>query len=122
MREKFNEKRAKWLARSKQRGTEADRELETNSSHSPRSSSAAHTVSSGNVSANGSDADSSLSLRSGAFSSLVQVHTTEMETQTDAIGGGGCVVRTPSPARRRRIQLELQLQQEASRKAEQANT
>ncbi|XP_034479176.1 ubiquitin-associated domain-containing protein 1 [Drosophila innubila] len=117
MREKFNEKRAKWLARNKHRGTET----QTNSNHSPRSSSAAHTANSGS----GSDAESSLSLGSGASGSLslVQVHTTEMETQTDGgVGGGNCVLRTPSPARRRRIQLELQLQQESARKqTEQAN-
>ncbi|KAH8355301.1 hypothetical protein KR093_010716 [Drosophila rubida] len=120
MREKFNEKRAKWLARNKQRGTDTDADTETNSNHSPRnSSSAAHTTAS-----SGSDAESNLSLGSAASGSMVQVHTTEMETQTDGgvvVGGGNCVLRTPSPARRRRIQLELQLQQESMRKAEQAN-
>ncbi|KAH8298554.1 hypothetical protein KR044_011022 [Drosophila immigrans] len=110
MREKFNEKRAKWLARNKQRGadTETETETETNSNHSARNS--------------GSDVESNLSLGSAASGSMVQVHTTEMETQTDGgVGGGNCVLRTPSPARRRRIQLELQLQQESMRKAEQAN-
>ncbi|EDW60320.2 ubiquitin-associated domain-containing protein 1 [Drosophila virilis] len=114
MREKFNEKRAKWLARSKQRASDTE---PNSSATSPR------TASSASASASGSDEGSRLSLRSGASSSSMPVQTTETETQTDLIGGGGggCVLRTPSPARRRRIQLELQLQQEKARKAEQAN-
>ncbi|EDW10425.2 ubiquitin-associated domain-containing protein 1 [Drosophila mojavensis] len=120
MREKFNEKRAKWLARNKQRSN-ATNETETNSDSSRRTVTSSRVSGSANGSASGSDAGSSLSLRSGS-----QVQTTEMETQTDvadvgvAVGGGICVLRTPSPARRRRIQLELQLQQEQkARHAEQ---
>ncbi|XP_034652468.1 ubiquitin-associated domain-containing protein 1 [Drosophila subobscura] len=94
MREKFNEKRAKWLARSKRSSTP--------SADSPGSS-RVHTASSA------SDAES-------LSSASLNVHTTETETQTDVVvvsrptvGGGSCVLRTPSPARRRRMHLELQL-------------
>ncbi|XP_017051301.1 ubiquitin-associated domain-containing protein 1 isoform X2 [Drosophila ficusphila] len=111
MREKFNEKRAKWLARSKRSGAE-----------SPRSSSHSHSQRT-----DASDAES-LSL-SGASS--LNVHTAESETQTDGgglipqnsrplVGGGGCVLRTPSPARRRRMHLELQLQRREERSEQQA--
>ncbi|XP_017032987.1 ubiquitin-associated domain-containing protein 1 [Drosophila kikkawai] len=103
MREKFNEKRAKWLARSKRGvggdGSPADGSPRSSSSHS-------HSLRTNG----GSDAES-------LSGSSLNVHTAECETQTETplprplVGGGGCVLRTPSPARRRRIQLELQLQQ-----------
>ncbi|XP_032596768.1 ubiquitin-associated domain-containing protein 1 [Drosophila grimshawi] len=125
MRDKFNEKRAKWLARNKQRHSNETEISETSSTTQRTASSGT-----GTGSGSGSDAGSSLSLRSGASSSL-QVHH-HVETQTDgsgagAGGGGVCILRTPSPARRRRIQLELQLQQQEAatrkkEKAEQANT
>jgi len=106
MREKFNEKRAKWLARSKRSGgSPAD--------ESPRSSSHSHSQRT-----DASDAES-------LSGSSLNVHTAESETQTDGgisasnsrplVGGGSCVLRTPSPARRRRIHLELQLQRREER-------
>ncbi|EDW32600.1 GL10356 [Drosophila persimilis] len=97
MREKFNEKRAKWLSRSNRSATP----------HSPGSS-RLHTASSA------SDAES-------LSSASLNVPTTETETQTDVVvggrpvvGGGSCVMRTPSPARRRRMHLELQLHMQAT--------
>ncbi|XP_022230271.1 ubiquitin-associated domain-containing protein 1 [Drosophila obscura] len=107
MREKFNEKRAKWLARSKRSSTP--------SADSPGSS-RVHTASSA------SDAES-------LSSASLNVHTTEMETQTDVVvagrpvvGGGSCVLRTPSPARRRRMHLELQLHMQSTAVATQTGT
>ncbi|EDW48632.1 ubiquitin-associated domain-containing protein 1 isoform X2 [Drosophila sechellia] len=106
MREKFNEKRAKWLARSKRSGGSP-------SDESPRSSSHSHSQRT-----DASDAES-------LSGSSLNVHTAESETQTDGgisasnsrplVGGGSCVLRTPSPARRRRIHLELQLQRREER-------
>ncbi|XP_017073264.1 ubiquitin-associated domain-containing protein 1 isoform X2 [Drosophila eugracilis] len=104
MREKFNEKRAKWLARSKRSGASPTDE-------SPRSSSHSHSQRT-----DASDAES-------LSGSSLNVHTAESETQTDGgianapplVGGGSCVLRTPSPARRRRMHLELQLQRREDR-------
>ncbi|XP_017093955.2 ubiquitin-associated domain-containing protein 1 isoform X1 [Drosophila bipectinata] len=104
MRQKFNEKRSKWLARSKRSGTGSPAE------GSPRSSTLSHS----HRTTDASDAES-------LSGSSLNVHTAESETQTDLasnhhsralVGGGGCVLRTPSPARRRRIQLELQLRRQ----------
>ncbi|XP_017123607.1 ubiquitin-associated domain-containing protein 1 [Drosophila elegans] len=113
MREKFNEKRAKWLARSKRSGASPADE-------SPRSSSHSHSHS---QRTDASDAES-------LSGSSLNVHTAESETQTDGgitgphsrplVGGGSCVLRTPSPARRRRMHLELQLQRREERTEQQA--
>ncbi|KAH8402475.1 hypothetical protein KR009_012215 [Drosophila setifemur] len=129
MREKFNEKRAKWLARSKRSGGSPAEGSPRSSSRSQRTAGSA------------SDAES-------LSGSSLHVPTTESETQTDAastdshphslphplslplplpiphqhrplVGGGGCVLRTPSPARRRRMQLELQLRRQEQREQEQ---
>ncbi|EDV36864.2 uncharacterized protein Dana_GF11731 [Drosophila ananassae] len=104
MRQKFNEKRSKWLARSKRGGSGSPAE------RSPRSSTQSHS----HRTTDASDTES-------ISGSSLNVHTAESETQTDLasnhhsrplVGGGGCVLRTPSPARRRRIQLELQLKRQ----------
>ncbi|XP_068145116.1 ubiquitin-associated domain-containing protein 1-like [Drosophila tropicalis] len=105
MREKFNEKRAKWLARSKRERSGSTSHNNTNNTAS--SASDVESISNGS---------STLQLQAQRNHSQSQTlppttATAETETQTDmvVIGGGSCVVRTPSPARRRRIQLEMQM-------------
>ncbi|KAH8270852.1 hypothetical protein KR018_007196 [Drosophila ironensis] len=130
MREKFNEKRAKWLARTKRAepgtGNESGGGSRAESGQgSPDRSSYSHRT----TGSAGSDAES-------LSGSSLNVQTADGETQTDMtltltqtptrshshlesqsqarplVGGGGCVLRTPSPARRRRMHLELQLRRQ----------
>ncbi|XP_030380767.1 ubiquitin-associated domain-containing protein 1 [Scaptodrosophila lebanonensis] len=85
MREKFNEKRAKWAARYK-------RPL-------PGQPNEGSSV---------SDADSASISMGSRQSSRLAVHTTETETQTDGVGIDGCILGTPlsSPALQRRPLIE----------------